>query len=104
MIHALIKRLARWRRKVRPYDKFDDGSSLAEINREAIRYQSGSGRYVDVGFYADVSRSHLWVIKKSTLAEWTSPAGVQLNDAEIAAIIARLAEYCDARNLRYTIE
>lgn len=104
VVRALVKPLARWRRKSRPYDNFEDGSSLTEINREAIRYRSKDGRYVDVGFYADVSRSYLWVIKKSTLAEWTWPSGIQLSDAEIEGIIARLVEYCDARNLRFTTE
>ena len=101
---ALITIFARWRRRTRPYDEFADGSSLAEVHRYCIRYQEGGGRYVDIGFEADVSRSYLWIIHESTIATWTNPAGVQISAEERSRILGRLIEYCDARNLKRVIE
>lgn len=101
---ALISGFARWRRRTRPYDEFADGSSLKEIHRYCIRYQESGGRFVDIGFEADVSRSYLWIIHESTIAAWTDPAGAEISPEEKSRILGRLIEYCDARNLKRVIE
>jgi hypothetical protein len=103
-ILAIASVIGRWRRRVRPYDRFSDGSSLTEIHRYAIRYQTADGRFVDIGFDADISRSYVWVIRESTLAKWTSPPRVPIDAGDKARILERVVEYCDARKLRYVIE
>ncbi|MCC2659213.1 MAG: hypothetical protein K0Q76_4321 [Panacagrimonas sp.] len=104
LFRNLASRLARWRRRFRPCDTFSDGSSLTEIHRYAIRYQAPDGRFVDVGFDADVSRSYVWVIHESTVARWHSPRGLPIEVADKQLIIDRIVEYCVARKLKYVIE
>jgi hypothetical protein len=94
----------RLRRRLRPYDDFSDGSSLTEIHRYCIRYKASDGRFVDIGFEADVSRSYVWIIHESTLSVWTDPEGKLISSEEKKMILGRLIEYCDARKLRRVIE